>query len=269
MVNKFLFETILKEGQKLGIPADKKRAIIREYLQSKILFELYNKSGSQNLSLIGGTGLRILRGLDRFSEDLDFDNLGLSFKKIKKYLEEIVKSFERENYKIEFDFKRTNDSGIGDLKFLNLLFPLGITKHKEEKLNIKINYTTPKIKPETEILILSRFGFVQAIVTNTEDFLLAQKVRAALTRKDVQPRDFYDIVWLLSRGASPDKKLFPELKVKSEKELFEKLKKVYDKKLAPYLKEYQKRLAPFLISPDRARYLKIFGQLMKTKISQA
>ena len=99
MVNKFLFETILKEGQKLGIPADKKRAIIREYLQSKILFELYNKSGSQNLSLIGGTGLRILRGLDRFSEDLDFDNLGLSFKKIKKYLEEIVKSFERENYK--------------------------------------------------------------------------------------------------------------------------------------------------------------------------
>ena len=268
MINKFLFETILKEGQRLGAPIDKKRAIIREYLQSKILFELYNKPDSRNLSLIGGTSLRILRGLDRFSEDLDFDNLGLSFNKIKKYFEEIAKSFEREDFKIEFNFKKTNDSGIGNLKFLNLLFSLGITKHKEEKLNIKINYTTPKIKPETEVLILSEFGFTQAVITNTEDFLLTQKTRAALTRKGIQPRDFYDIVWLLSRGTKPAKKLFPELKVKSEKELFKKLKKFYDKKFAPHLSQYQKRLAPFLINPDGVRYLKVFGELMETKIRE-
>jgi predicted nucleotidyltransferase component of viral defense system len=84
MVTKFLLETLQKEGERLGIPADKKRALIREYLQSKILYCLYEQKEANRLSFIGGTSLRILRGLDRFSEDLDFDNLGLSFRQTKK-----------------------------------------------------------------------------------------------------------------------------------------------------------------------------------------
>lgn len=266
MINQFLFETILKEGQKLGIPSDKKRAIIREYLQSRIIFELYGKSDAHFLSFIGGTSLRILRNIDRFSEDLDFDNLGLNYGKIKKYFSEIAENFKREDYQIEFSFKKINNSGKGSFKFLNLLFPLGLSAHQQEKLEIRINYTTPRIKPETEVMILSRFGFVQAVVTNKMETLLSQKIRAALTRRDFQPRDFYDIVWLISRGLSPDKKFFPEIKAKNEKEVFDKLKKVYEKNIKPNLKLYQKRLAPFLINPDNIRYLEIFGQLMETKI---
>lgn len=73
MVNQFLWEDILKEAERRGLSSTKKRAILREFLQVKLLTALYHLSGCQNLALIGGTSLRLLRGLDRFSEDLDFD----------------------------------------------------------------------------------------------------------------------------------------------------------------------------------------------------
>ena len=40
---------------------------------------------------VGGTSLRLLRNLNRFSEDLDFDNWGLSNKQITDLVNEAVK----------------------------------------------------------------------------------------------------------------------------------------------------------------------------------
>ena len=54
-----------------------KRFILREYLQYKILSYIYASQYGAKLSFIGGTALRILYDNQRFSEDLDFDNLGL------------------------------------------------------------------------------------------------------------------------------------------------------------------------------------------------
>jgi hypothetical protein len=134
---------------------------------------------------------------------------------------------------------------------------------------IKLDYTVPKTKPATEVIILNRFGLVQSIVTNTPEFILAQKMRAILTRKDLQPRDFYDVVWLLSRNFEPDPKLFPEMKVKNKKELFFKLNQRYKKLVKPQLKSFKKRLAPFLINSKNISYLDIFGSLMEQKLNKA
>ena len=98
-----------------------------------------------------------------------------------------------------------------------------------EDLAIKINYTSPKMKPEAEIAVLGRFGIVQSIITNTLEFLFSQKIRATLKRKDFQPRDLYDIVWFLSHKVKPSLLLFSELKVKNEKELFKELDRFYQK----------------------------------------
>lgn len=264
MVTKFLLETLIKEGEKLGIPPEKKRALIREYLQCKILYYLYEQKESRFLSFIGGTSLRILRDLDRFSEDLDFDNLGLSFAKLKKLFSKCAAQLSRQGFKIESNFKKTNKSGTGFMKFIELLYHLEISSHIQEKLMIKLDYTVPKTKPATEILILNRFGLVQSIITNTPEFILSQKMRAILTRKDLQPRDFYDVVRLLSRNFKPDPKLFPEMKVKNERELFFKLSKRYGL-IQPRLKSFKKKLAPFLINPKNTYYLDIFGDLMEQK----
>ena len=54
-----------------------KRFILREYLQHKILQIIYDSEYASSLTFLGGTCLRIVHGNNRFSEDLDFDNLKL------------------------------------------------------------------------------------------------------------------------------------------------------------------------------------------------
>jgi len=261
MPKTFFLEDLEKEGKKLGIPSSYKRALIREYLQTKIIYYLYNLKDSQHLSFIGGTSLRLLRGLDRFSEDLDFDNLGLSFKQIKDLFEKALSKLQRDGFQFEFKFKKTDDSGIGEIKFIGLLQELGISKHPEEKLMIKIDYTTPSVKPALETLILSRFGLVQNVVTNSEEFMLAQKVMAILKRKDLQPRDFYDVVWFFSRNIQLSPLLFESMEVKNKKDLLEKLKSKY-RRMETKMNLFQRRLIPFLIHKENIKYLDLFERVI-------
>jgi hypothetical protein len=54
------------------------RAILREYLQFKILQVLFESDHAAQLSFLGGTALRIVYDNTRFSDDTDLDNFGLS-----------------------------------------------------------------------------------------------------------------------------------------------------------------------------------------------
>jgi predicted nucleotidyltransferase component of viral defense system len=45
---------------------------LREYLQALVLRSFYESEAFRNLAFVGGTALRFLHGLPRFSEDLDF-----------------------------------------------------------------------------------------------------------------------------------------------------------------------------------------------------
>lgn len=55
-----------------------KRFMLREYLQHKILQFVYQSPFAGKFAFLGGTCLRIVHGNSRFSEDLDFDNFGLT-----------------------------------------------------------------------------------------------------------------------------------------------------------------------------------------------
>lgn len=263
MPSEFFLQTLQAEGERLGIQPNKNRALIREYLQTRIISLLYDTGESRKLSFIGGTSLRLLRGIDRFSEDLDFDNLGLSFSQIKSLFGDIAAQLEREGFAAEYGIKKTDGSGIGDLKFPRVLFDLGISSHREEKLSVKINYMTPRAKPATEFVVLTRFGFVQNVLTNKPEVLLAQKMRAILQRKDPQPRDFYDVVWFLSRNVRPDMKVLRALGIKTEAETFAKLHEIFEKNVSPQLPQFKRRLQPFLLNESHISYLDMFGDTVK------
>lgn len=87
------FETIIRE-----FPVNEqsfKRNILREYLQSLILDIIYKSQYGRRLVFLGGTALRIVHGNTRFSEDLDFDNVGLNeddFTIAKKSLFSLIQS---------------------------------------------------------------------------------------------------------------------------------------------------------------------------------
>jgi predicted nucleotidyltransferase component of viral defense system len=266
MINKYLFENLKNEAWRWQIPEAKNRALIREYLQAKIIYYLYEESQARHLSFMGGTSLRLLKNLDRFSEDLDFDNLGLKFRQINVLFLRVQEKLKQEGIESIYQMKKTDHSGIGSFKFEKLLFDLEISSHKEEKLVIKINHTTPKIKPIIENIVFTRFGIVQNVVTNTQEFVLSQKMRAVLTRKEIQPRDFYDIVWLVSRNITPDENLFPEMSVQDKKELFLKLKKIYLNKLKPNIIRYKKRLSPFLINEKEVNYIDSFVEVLENNL---
>jgi predicted nucleotidyltransferase component of viral defense system len=52
--------------------------MLKEYLQLLILEYLASSEYIRKLTFIGGTNLRLIKGIDRFSEDLDFDCCDLS-----------------------------------------------------------------------------------------------------------------------------------------------------------------------------------------------
>ena len=60
--------TIVAESR--GVPAV--RHVVLEYVQHYILYLLFRTRHYRELAFTGGTALRVLFGLPRFSEDLDF-----------------------------------------------------------------------------------------------------------------------------------------------------------------------------------------------------
>lgn len=264
MINLFLWEEILKEAQRRGVSLEKKRAILREFLQVKFLTSFYRLPGCQNFSFIGGTSLRLLRGLDRFSEDIDFDNFGEAFGEARVLLEKAAGEFKREDYKLKFDFKKTKSGGATRMRFPNLLYQLEISRNPKEKLMIKIDFTNQK-RIETEVLLLARFGMSERVVTNTLSVLLSQKFRALIFRKQTRGRDFYDIFWLLSKGIDPNLAVLKQTGVKTKAEFFSKIRQIYYRERGN-ISFYKRQIRPFLVHEENIRYLDDLEKLTHSSV---
>ena len=75
------------------------RSLLREYLQYQILAIIFDHPVGRKLSFLGGTCLRIVYNLPRFSEDIDFDNKNLSqeeFKTVGDYIKKELEKFPAE-----------------------------------------------------------------------------------------------------------------------------------------------------------------------------
>ena len=78
------------------------RGMLVEYLQYELLDSLFKNSAAAALSFIGGTAIRILHDSHRFSEDLDFDNFGLSFAQFEDLLKTVCRDMEYKGFLIEY-----------------------------------------------------------------------------------------------------------------------------------------------------------------------
>lgn len=260
----FQWENILEMAQREGIPMVKKRAIIREYLQVNFLKFLYSQKESKNLHFIGGTSLRILHNLDRFSENLDFDNKGLKKSDLVKLFKNSVEGLEKLGLDIDFRFKMMRkDRGRGDLRFgKGLLRDLGISPLAGEKLTIKLELTSPLWYIERDVVLMRKFGITEYIVTNTKETILAQKSLALLSRPSPRARDIYDIYWLLSQNILPDFKTLKYIGINNLDEYQEKILKRYQR-LKPEMKRLKNQLRPFLVEEQNLKYLDMFGDLIE------
>lgn len=52
--------------------------LLKGHIELMVLDYLSHTKWMENLSFIGGTNLRLVKGIDRFSENLDFDIRGMA-----------------------------------------------------------------------------------------------------------------------------------------------------------------------------------------------
>lgn len=252
------FNQIIEQAKAVGIPAEKKRGILREYLQIKFLTGLYSRPAAKKLSFIGGTSLRLLRGINRFSEDLDFDNLGLKQKELSELIAGVAREFKRENIEVEVSAKLQEGITYHELRFPKLLFDLKISTNPREKLMIKIDYSNQWKGQKPETVLLSKYGFIEQIVTNPLSQIMVQKLAAYVNRKRTQPRDIYDVVWLFARGIQPDKEF---MKVNRMPSLIEKAQEKFNAEGVNLAME--QRLRPFLFNESETAKLRLFPEVLK------
>lgn len=171
-----------------------KKNILREYLQYKILEIIFNSKLAPKLSFLGGTALRIIYANTRFSEDLDFDNFGLSEPDFSALATEVKKELEKEGYKTEIKnvFKGAYRCYI---KMPKILFDNRISGLEEEKILIQIDTAPHNFDYKPDKKILNKFDIFTEISITPLDMLLSQKIYAAFNRKRAKGRDFFDIVF--------------------------------------------------------------------------
>jgi predicted nucleotidyltransferase component of viral defense system len=209
-----------------GYPAalhDRSSFLLREYLQYRILQLIYRTAHARQLVFLGGTCLRLIHGNQRFSEDLDFDNLGLDAERLQELAELVGRGLEREGYQVEVEV-RSRTAFRCKVRFPGLLFQQGLSGHAEQRILIQFD-TEPQHYTYTPVLRrLDKFDVSFSLPCCSLDLLLAQKCFAIMGRPRNKGRDFFDVVFLLGLNASPDLDYLRErIHVNTLPELTEKL----------------------------------------------
>lgn len=235
--------------------------ILREYLQHKILQIIFEMPGqAARLCFLGGTALRIVHGNQRFSEDLDFDNTGLTEKQFQEISDLIKKQLEQEGYEIEMRTVMRHAFHCY-IKFPALLFKEGLTGHHSEKILIQLDTEPQHYHFTPDRHILNKFDVFTEIPVAPIDLLLAQKFYAIVNRHRSKGRDFYDVVFLLSKGAKPDYDyLNVKLKITEATALKERVLSVCSK---ISMKEMADDVAPFLFQNSDKKRVEMFEQYLK------
>jgi len=199
--------------------ADKTYEALREILQEIVLLGLSRANFFDHTVFYGGTALRILYGLDRFSEDLDFSllapdkNFDLSV-----YENTVIEALHSFGFEVTIQIKNSDGTiksaflkGNTSQHLLNIEAPEDIVKTFGQGRLVKIKLevdTQPPLDFESEqktLLVPSPF----TIHTMTIPSLFAGKMHAILCRNwSSRPkgRDWYDLVWYIANGYALDMK---------------------------------------------------------------
>lgn len=191
--------------------ADREQAL-REILQELTLIGLWRGKFFEHAAFYGGTALRILYGLDRFSEDLDFTiktpEIQFSWD---RYANAVVDELNSYGFNVEItEKKKTKQSAIQSAflktNTLESLIQIGTSKddligfHSGTVVRIKIEIDTDPPPGLHYEQLYTKHPFSRPISVVTKPDLFASKMHAALYRawkQRVKGRDWWDVVWFI------------------------------------------------------------------------
>jgi predicted nucleotidyltransferase component of viral defense system len=202
---KDILRNLVEERSRAG--ADP-RNIAREYLQARILGSLQRTGAMTAIAFQGGTALRFLYGLPRYSEDLDFtlEDPKRGFD-IRNSLRRLRSSLEAEDYRIDLRLRTSTPVHNGYVKFPGLLHELGLSARREETLRIKLEIdTNPPQGAGLETTLVRRYETLR-LHHHDRSSLLAGKLHAVLQRSWTKGRDLFDLLWYLTDREWPEPNL--------------------------------------------------------------
>jgi len=191
--------------------------ITRELLQLLILKIISDKDYFKNLAFVGGTSLRFLYGLRRFSEDLDFSLINKKGYKFDSFLEKVT--YELEKYGLSVEIKKGAKEPVQSamVKFKDILYLLGLSRQKDQRLSIKLEIdSNPPKGWNTELSLVSKH-FVFTVLHFDIPSLYATKIHACFFRKYIKGRDFYDLLWYFGKKVMPNFELLNNAIEQTEK----------------------------------------------------
>lgn len=184
------------------------RNVLREYLQARILGGLQRAGAMSPLAFQGGTALRFLYGLRRYSEDLDFALEGpRELYDLRGWSGAIVRQFRREGYEAEASVRDRGTVHTGWIRLRGVLYETGLSPHRDETLGVKVDVDTNPAAGAVTATRLIRRHVTLRLHHHDRASLLAGKLHAVLCRPWPKGRDIYDLAWYLSDPTWPSPNL--------------------------------------------------------------
>ena len=193
---------------KVLTPLEEENAL-KEIVQEIILFALWQADFFEVAAFQGGTSLRILHGLNRFSEDIDFillePNPSFSWQ---PYLDKLAETCQEFGIAPEVLDKAQMDKNvraalIKDTSIANQL-NLEFMNHSGRKLTIKLEIDcNPPAGSGFEYQYLD-FPVDYEVCHQDQSSNFALKIHALLCRPYLKGRDWYDFSWYIAKGITPN-----------------------------------------------------------------
>ncbi|KAF0126482.1 MAG: hypothetical protein FD189_1359 [Elusimicrobia bacterium] len=194
----------LKQELAGGVSVEDKLNKAREFLQILALKSLSDQDAFSRLAFIGGTALRVVFGLRRFSEDLDFSVFNAAGYDFGGLCGGLEKNFRLNGLNAVLDKDRDKTVNSAFLTFPGLPHALGLSGHKREKLSIKLEIdTNPPAGWKMQTTVLNK-TYLFSLAHYDLPSLFAGKLHASFYRRYTKGRDIYDLFWYLARKVQPN-----------------------------------------------------------------
>ncbi len=202
-----LIESLIQAKKPKSI--DDYENLLKEAIQEVCLLGLWRAKFFEHAAFYGGTALRILHGLPRFSEDMDF-TLEKSNPKFRfdPYRAALITELKAYDFDVEFSVSK-QEAEISRA-FLEGNSSIHLAKidpklktHRNRLLQVKIEIETqPPCSSEIEVISCLR-PIPFSVKTLSLPDLFAGKMHAVLCRAwkyNVKGRDWYDLLWYINRS---------------------------------------------------------------------
>lgn len=192
-----------------GLSNETIRIIIKESLQDFALSVLYSDTKYSDFVFVGGTALRKLYNLPRFSEDLDF-SVGREIN-YQELGQDIIKYFHSIDFNV-VDFSIQKSINVNRLLVrFEISNQIGLSDNSTEKIHIKIETTKDKIY-RTELFDQTLSNIPMVITSYPLQTLMTGKILACINRVylkgktgiTIKGRDYYDLLWYMQKQIIPN-----------------------------------------------------------------